>query len=78
MRRSDCPASTIPLLFLLLLLYGLVGHWDYQDQRRDECSRAGGIYLASTDTCQPPAGALPKPANLRGASKAAQRASSVR
>lgn len=57
MRRSNRPASTIPLLFLLLLLYGLVGHWDYQDQRRDECSRQGGTYISADDHCEiPPAG----------------------
>lgn len=73
MRHSNRPASTIPLLFLLLLLYGLVGHWDYQDQRRDECSRQQGSYIAAEDRCDIPLALqpLPKPANLRGQRKPA-------
>lgn len=74
MRRSNRPASTIPLLFLLLLLYGLVGHWDYQDEQRMACARKGGTYDSATDTCKglTPKAPTARPANLSRAPKASQ------
>lgn len=74
MRQFDKPPTTLPLLFLLFLLWGLVGHFDYQDEQRMACARKGGTYDSDTDTCK---GLTPKapdarPANLSRAPKASQ------
>ena len=74
MRQFDKPPTTIPLLFFILLLYGLVGHFDYQDEQRMACARKGGTYNSSADTCEglPPKAPDARPANLSRAPKASQ------
>ena len=74
MPKLDKPPTTLPLLFLLFLLWGLVGHFDYQDEQRMACARKGGTYNSSADTCEglPPKAPDARPANLSRAPKASQ------
>ena len=74
MPKLDKPPTTLPLLFLLFLHWGLVGHIDYQDEQRRACARKGGTYNSSADTCEglPPKAPDARPANLSRAPKASQ------
>jgi len=39
-------------LALILLAYAIVSTMDYEDARREECSRQGSAYNSQKDTCE--------------------------